>query len=101
MSKIKLNFRDLSIPEKVARARQIATALTSNTDFPSPQPPLAQVTTAIDELETAYTQAQAARQEAKARTSAQNQKEETVDRAMSRLASYIESASGGDPILAQ
>ncbi|HMF57845.1 MAG TPA: fibronectin type III domain-containing protein [Pyrinomonadaceae bacterium] len=96
MPKIKLNFKDLSIPEKVARARQIVTALTNNTDFPSPQPTLAQVSAAINDLDTAYTEAQAARQEAKARTSAQNQKEDAVDRAVSRLASYVESASDGD-----
>lgn len=98
MSRIKLNFKDLSIPEKIARARQIVTALTSNADFPSPQPTLAQVGTAVDELETAYNETLAARQEAKAKTSAQNQKEDAFDRIMSRLASYVESASDGDEV---
>ncbi|MGA9997546.1 MAG: fibronectin type III domain-containing protein [Pyrinomonadaceae bacterium] len=98
MPKVKLNFRNLSIPEKVAKAQQIVTAMTSNADFASPQPPLAQVTTTITELETAYTDAQAARQETKARTSAQNQKEDDFDRIMSRLTSYVESASDGDEV---
>jgi hypothetical protein len=96
MAKIKLNFRTLSIPEKISGARQIVTALTGNADFASPQPPLAEVTTTIDNLETAYSDVLAARQEAKEKTSAQNQKEEDFDRALSRLASYVESASGGD-----
>ena len=96
MPKIKLNLRVLSIPEKVARARQIVTALTGNVDFTSTQPPLAQVTTAIDGLESAYTDAQAARQEAKAKTSVQNQREEDFHSIVSRLASFIESVSGGD-----
>lgn len=96
MAKIKLNFGNLSIPEKITRARQMVTALTGNADFASPQPPLAEVTTAIDDLETAYSDALAARQEAKEKTSAQNQKEEDFDRALSRLASYVDSASGGD-----
>lgn len=96
MPKIKLNLRELSIPEKVSRARQIVTSLTGNADFTTPQPTLAQVTGSVDALETAYNEAQAARQEAKARTSAQNQKEEDADRILSQLASYIDSVSGGD-----
>lgn len=96
MAKIKLNFGNLSIPEKIARARQMVTALTGNADFASPQPPLADVTSTIDDLETAYSDTLVARQEAKTRTSAQNQKEEDFDRAISRLASYVESASSGD-----
>jgi hypothetical protein len=98
MPKIKLNLRELSIPEKVSRARQIVTALTGNADFTTPHPALAEVTGSVDALETAYNEAQAARQEAKARTSAQNQKEEDADRILSQLASYIDSVSGGDEI---
>lgn len=96
MAKIKLNFGNLSIPEKIARARQIVTALTGNADYASPQPALADVTSAIDKLETAYSETLAARQAAKEKTSAQNQKEDEFDRIISRLASYVESASGGD-----
>jgi hypothetical protein len=96
MPKIKLNLRNLSVPEKISRARQIVTSLTGNADFTTPHPTLAQVSASIDALETAYNEAQAARQEAKARTSAQNQKEEDTDRILSQLASYIESVSGGD-----
>ncbi|HEY0323744.1 MAG TPA: hypothetical protein VGC66_22520 [Pyrinomonadaceae bacterium] len=68
MAKVKLNLRELSVPEKIARAQQIVTALTGNTNFPTPQPALALVTNSINELDTAYAEAQAARQEAKART---------------------------------
>jgi hypothetical protein len=96
LSKIKLNLRSLSVPEKVARARQIVTALTGNADFASPQPALADVTASVNALETAYNEAQVARQEAKAKTSAQGQKEEEVDHILSQLASYIDSASGGE-----
>jgi hypothetical protein len=96
MPKIKLNLKGLSIPEKVSRARQIVTSLTGNADFPAPHPTLAEVTASVDALETAYNEAHAARQEAKARTSAQNQKEEEADRILSQLGSYIDSASAGD-----
>ena len=96
MAKVKLNIKDLSVPEKVARARQIVTALTGNPNFPSPQPTIAQTTTAIDDLEDAYATAQAARQAAKTSTTFLNDKEETLDRTLTRLASHVESVSGDD-----
>lgn len=101
MAKVKLNLRELSVPEKIARAQQIVTALTGNTNFPTPQPALAQVTASINELDTAYAEAQAARQEAKARTTILSQKEEATDRVLTQLAAYVESVSGGDEALIQ
>lgn len=96
MSKIKLNLQRLTIPEKVARSRQIVAAMTGNADFTSPQPTLTQITDAVNELEAAYHASQTARQEAKAKTMEQNQKEETHDDLLTQLAGYVESASGGD-----
>lgn len=96
MARIKLNLRSLSIPEKLARAQQIVRALTGNTNFNSPHPPLAQVTAAIDDLEAASNAAQAARQEAKARTSAQNTKEEALDQILTQLVAHVESVAGND-----
>lgn len=94
MSRIKLNFRGLSIPEKIARARQIITALTGNAAFPTPNPTLAAGTAAVDSLETAYAEVQTARQVAKTKTSAQGEREDAVDGFMSKLAGYVESVAG-------
>jgi hypothetical protein len=96
MSKIKLNLRSLSIPEKIARAQQIVAALTGNPNFAAPHPPLAQVTAAIEALEAASNAAQAARQEAKAKTAEQNASEEELDRVVTQLVSHVESIAGGD-----
>ena len=96
MARIKLNLHSLSIPEKIARGQQIVTALTNNTNFPAPHPPLAQVTAAIGELEAAANAAQAARQEAKARTAAQNGKEEALDRILTQLVAHVESVAGDE-----
>lgn len=96
MAKTKLSFRGLSIPEKVARGREIIKALTGNAHFSSPQPTLTAITTTIDALEDANQTAQAARQEAKTRTIQQNQKEDNFDQAFKRLAAYVESVSGDD-----
>lgn len=96
MSKIKLNLQRLTIPEKTARAQQIVAAITGNANFSSPQPALAQVTAAIDDLDAAYLAAQTARQEAKNKTATQSQKEDALDAVLTQLASYVESVSGGD-----
>src|SRR5437588_12419922 len=96
MSKIKFNLRHLSIPEKIARSQQIVAALTGNPNFAAPHPPLAQVTAAINELEAASNAVQAARQEAKAKTAAQHDKEEALDRMVTQVVAHVESVAGDD-----
>lgn len=94
MPRIKLNFRQLSIPEKIAKARQIVTSLTGNPAFPTPTPPLVAVTGAIDDLESRHAEAQTVRQQAKTKTSAQNQSEDALDKIISQLTGYVESVGG-------
>jgi len=101
MAQIKLNFSRLSIPEKIARARQIVTALTGNAHFTSPQPPLASITTAANELETAFADVQAVRQEAKAKTTIQNTKEDVLNKLVSQSAGYVTAVGGGDEAIVQ
>ena len=96
MSRIKLALHRLSLPEKIAKARQIVASLTGNPSFPTPNPPLATVTAAISDAETAAAEAQQARQTAKEKTSAQNSAEDTLVKLMSQLAAYIESVAGSD-----
>ena len=99
MPRIKLGLKDMSVTEKIARSQQIVTALTGNTHFPTPHPPLAEITAAINELEAANTAAQTARQEAKARTAAQTMKEAEHDQIMTKLVSYVDSVAGDNPEL--
>lgn len=96
MSKIKLNMRRLSVPEKIARAQQIVAALTGNPHFTAPHPTLAEVTAAIDELETAANAAQAARHEARMRTATQSSKEEALIQVLTQLVAHVESIAGDD-----
>lgn len=96
MAKIKLNFSRLPISEKVARAQQIVDALTGNTNFPTPSPALPAISVAINDLKSAFGTAQAARQTAKEKTSAQAAKEDILDRFMSQVAAYVESIAGDD-----
>lgn len=101
MPKIKLNFSRLSLPEKIARAQQIVDALTGNASFPTPTPPLAGITTAINNLDTAFAAALAARQTAKEKTSDQNVKEDALDKLVSQIAAYVESVAVDDEVMVQ
>jgi hypothetical protein len=98
MPKVKLNISRISITEKNAKCRQIVAAMTGNPDFPNPHPPLATITAALDDSNNAFNAAQAARQEAKAKTSAQNDADDVVTGLMAQLAAHVESVAGGDEI---
>jgi len=96
MPKVKLNLRNLTIPEKIARARQIVGAMTGNANFTTPHPTLAEVTTAADALETAANAAQAARLEARRLTGARDTQEDELVQLITQLGGYVESVAGGD-----
>jgi hypothetical protein len=98
MPKVKLNISRLSVMEKIARCRQIVTAMTGNTNFPTPNPTLTAVTAAIDNLEAAFQAAQAARQDAKSKTIVQTDKDEILSELMARLAAHVESIAGNDDV---
>jgi hypothetical protein len=99
MAKVKLNFRRLSVPEKIAKAQQIVTALTGNASFPSPSPSLATITNRTNVLNAAYATTQAAKQALKAASADQSAKEDALDQLISQIASYVESVAGADEAL--
>lgn len=96
MAKVKLDFKRLPLADKIIKSRQIVANLTDNPDFPTPNPPLAHITTSIDALEAKVVETQAARQAARALTAEQNDMEDQLDREIDQLGGHIESASGGD-----
>lgn len=96
MAKVKLNLKSLSTTEKIAKARQIVTAMTGNPDFTTPHPTLAQVTAVADDLDTAFSDAQAARQTAQTKTSVMHDKEDSLEAVLRQLAAYVESVAGDD-----
>lgn len=101
MAQVKLNLRDLTIPQKVQKARQIVTAMTGNANFTTPDPALAAITTATDGLEAKYNEAQAARDAAKARTDLQDAAARTLDQLLASEGSYVQNKSGGDAVKIQ
>lgn len=101
MALIKLNYSRLSVPEQVALVRRIVTKMTGNSLFPTPQPPLSVLTAGADALEQAENEAQAARQEAKAKTTIRNNKEDDLGRLVTQAVGYVTAISGGDEEIIQ
>jgi hypothetical protein len=96
MPKTKLNFRNLSVSAKIAKAKQIVTALTGNPTFPSPNPPLADITAVITQTETKSSERDAAQQLAKTKTTELNAFVDELDGVMSQIAGHVDSVAGND-----
>src|SRR6185436_12557206 len=96
MARIRLNLRSLSVTDKIAKGRQIVTAMTNNTNFPNPSPPLTEITAALDELTQAFALVQSAKSEVSTRVVTQNNVEAKLDQALTKLAGYVESVAGRD-----
>jgi hypothetical protein len=99
MARIRLNLRNLSVPAKIAKGRQIVTAMTDNKNFANPTPPLNDITTAVDGLEQAAAQVQSARAEVSTRAATQDNAEVKLDQLLTQLAGYVESVAGKDDTL--
>jgi hypothetical protein len=101
MALIKLNFARLSVQEKIALVRRIVTKMTDNPHFPNPQPPLATITAGVDGLEQSESDAQIARQEAKAKTTTRNNREDALGQLMTQAVGYVTAIAGGDEEIIQ
>ena len=99
MARVRLNLSKLKITEKIARGRQIVTAMTNNASFPNPQPPLADITTAVDDLDKTFASVQAAKSEITTRVVAQDNAEAKLMQVLTQLAGYVESVAGKDDAL--
>jgi len=94
MARIRLNLKRLSVTDKIAKGRQIVTAMTNNASFPSPNPPLTEVTTLLDELTQAFSLVQSAKSEVTTRVVNQDNTAARLDQALTQLAGYVESVAG-------
>ena len=96
MARIRLNLKNLTIPEKIAKGRQIVTAMTNNTSFANPTPALPDVTAHLDQLEKAFGSVQGAKSEVSTRVVMQDNAATEVDHILTQLAGYVESVAGRD-----
>ena len=101
MSQVKLSLQNLTIPAKVLKGRQIVTAMTGNANFTTPDPALTAVTTALNDLESAYNTAQAVRDVAKTKTDLQDIADRLVDTILASEASYVQNKTEGDAVKIQ
>ena len=99
MARIRLNLKSLSITDKLAKGRQIVTAMANNASFPSPNPPLTEITAALDDLTQAFALVQAAKSEVSTRVVTQDNAEARLDQGLTKLAAYVESVAGKDDSL--
>ena len=99
MPRIRLNLNRLSVTDKIAKGRQIVTAMTNNASFPTPTPPLSEVTTALDNLAEAFALVQSARSEVATRVVTQENAEVKLNQALTQIAAYVESVAGRNDTL--
>ena len=99
MSRIRLNLRNLSVTDKLAKGRHIVGSLSNNTAFQTPSPPLAEITSVLDELDKAQAAVQAAKSEVATRVLTQDAAETKVNQMLTQLAGYVESVAGTDDTL--
>ena len=96
MAKIVLTLLKLPIVQKITVARNIVTMLTGNTDFPTPDPPLADLTTASDEAQTANQESIQAKADSKTKTAVKREKEDALDNVLRKMANYVQNKSDGN-----
>ncbi len=97
MSYAKIGTDGLSVPARIQYLRRLAAAINGNPNFLNPNPTVAALLALADALETAYNEAQAARLVSKSKTAIQDEQSAAMNLMVSQLASYVDSASGGDP----
>lgn len=95
MKSIALNLGKKTVLEKISLGRNVNTLMTGNINYATPNPPLADLVTATDELETAYNNSLDGSRTSKAIL---REKETIFDRVITNLANYVENAAAGDEI---
>lgn len=93
--KVVLNMSELSVPEKISKARNVHDALADNaTLFTNPSPSLNELDTAITDLEKAWLKAQDG---GKSLTALMHDKEADLMRCMTGIGHYVENLCDNDP----
>ena len=96
---VALKLDENSVPEKIQFGRHVVTKMTGNTNFPDADitPPLADVTTAIDELEEAWDE----RKNVEEGFAIVHEKETAFDKVLTPLGHYVEDVANENPSTAK
>lgn len=89
---VSLKLSQQSVPAKIENARHYVTVMTGNPNFTTPSPTLASITTAVNNLETAYNNALGG---GKVLTSLMHDKETILDNLVTQLSHYVEGIANG------
>ncbi len=95
MKHIKLNLNRTRIPLKIQKAKNIVVKMTGNTNFTTPAPSLASITTAINKLESSY---ELAIDGGKSKKAAMRIDEASLDALLTQLAAYVQDITVGDEL---
>jgi hypothetical protein len=95
-AKVKLDFIELTVPEKIQYGRDRVGDMTGNGNFTTPDIPLADITTACDNLQTTYNAAQGG---GPTETAAQNAAEAVWDDLMRKEAAYVTRIADGSVVI--
>ena len=96
MAKVRLNLKDMTITQKVPFGRNVVTKTTGNSNFTTPNPALATISTLIDTLESKAEIAQIKRQESQQATTELHAAEDAFDQGLTQFGNYVEGITGGD-----
>jgi hypothetical protein len=92
-AKVNLGLAKMPVSEKIKRSRKIIVSMGADARFTNPLPPLAEVITATDELETSSL---AAQDGGPAQTAVMHDKEDVLDSKLTQLGNYVEIIANGD-----
>jgi len=88
MTRIKLNLRQ-AVPDKLQTGRQIVAAMTNNSNFATPHPPLTDVAASITTLDEAYKAHQITKTDARTKANVAGDAEIQFDSHLRKLAAYV------------
>lgn len=98
MASVKLGLSDLNLIEKRQLAAVIAGRMAGNPNFPAPVPPLTALDTLITSVDSLVNLIETTRSQLNEQFASRDELETALDATLVQLASYVQSASGGDPI---
>jgi hypothetical protein len=96
--KVKLSLFSLTIGALITLARLIVTKMTLNPNFTAPDPALAQITTAANDLEAAKGVVDGLKSQLKTAVSDQDAKETILQNLLTKEGKYVELKSDGDEV---
>jgi hypothetical protein len=95
-ARVSLGVSKFTVPEMIEKSRHLVSSMTGNENFVSPVPVLASISSATNELETAYTAAQGG---GLVQTALLREKQAVLSNLLSLLVNYVELLANGNEVI--